>query len=357
VLSRIQTDYVEDPNFSKVTEGALHGLVESLDSYSSYLTPEEYQEYQKGPRGDASIGAVVSKKYGSARIVALLPGGPAERAGLEPFDSLELIDGASTRDMSYAEVLSRLEGPSGSTVTVSVVREQAQEPLPIPLQREVARTPEIEARALEPGIGYLRVAAFSKGETERIAGKIRDLRQRGASKFVLDLRDSAMGEAEEAVATANLFIRRGLIAYLEGQQYPRKSFAAEADKAISDELLVVLVDESTGGPAEIVAAAIQDNHRGEVVGVPTFGIGSIQKVIPLDDGSALILSIAKYFSPTGKEIQDEGVTPNVVVRQEREFVSLQERQQPPASPQPEPDSQLQRAIELLKAEDRAPQAA
>jgi carboxyl-terminal processing protease len=162
---------------------------------------------------------------------------------------------------------------------------------------------------------------------------------------------------EEGVATANLFIRRGLITYLEGQQYPRQSFTAEADKAISDEPLVVLVDESTGGPAEIVAAAIQDNHRGEVVGVPTFGIGSIQKVIPLDDGSALILSIAKYFSPTGKEIQDEGVTPNVVVRQEREFVSLQDRQRPPESLQPKGDIQLQRAIELLNSEERAPQAA
>ena len=357
VLSRIQTDYVEDPNFSKVTEGALHGLLESLDSHSSYLTPEEYREYQKGPQGEASIGAVVSKKYGSARIVALLSGGPAERAGLEPFDSIELIDGDSTRDMSYAAVLSRLEGLPGSTVTLSVVREQAQEPLPVSLQREAARTPEIDARVVEPGVGYLRVAAFPKGEADRIAGKIRELRQHGATKFVLDLRDNAMGEMQEGVATANLFIRRGLIAYLEGQQYPRQSFTAEADKAISDEPLVVLVDESTGGPAEIVAAAIQDNHRGEVVGVPTFGIGSIQKVIALDDGSALILSIAKYFSPAGKEIQDEGVTPDVVVRQEREFVSLQDRQQPPESAQPKPDSQLQRAIELLKAEDRAPQAA
>ncbi len=357
VLSRIQTDYVEDPNFSKVTEGALHGLLESLDSYSSYLTPEEYKEYQKGPQGEASIGAVVSKKYGSARIVSLLPGGPAERAGLEPFDSIELIDGHSTREMSYAEVLDRLEGPAGSTVTVAVVREQAQEPLPIPLQREAGRTAEIDARAVEAGIGYLRVAAFPKGEADRIAGKIRDLRQHGATKFVLDLRDNAMGEMEEGVATANLFLRRGLIAYLEGQQYPRQSFTAEANKAVSDEPLVVLVDESTGGPAEIVAAAIQDNHRGEVVGVPTFGIGSIQKVIPLDDGSALILSIAKYFSPAGKEIQDDGVTPDVVVRQEREFVSLQNRQQPPESSQPKSDTQLQRAIELLKSADRTPKAA
>jgi carboxyl-terminal processing protease len=359
VLSRIQTDYVEDPAFSKVTEGALHGMLESLDSYSSYLTPEEYKEYQKGPQGDASIGAVITKRYGFARIVALLPGGAAEKAGLAPFDTIESIDGHTTRDMSYAEVLLRLEGSTGSTVTLAVVREQAQ-PLPIEVKRETTRVPEIESRLLEGGIGYLRSAALPKGETDKIAAKIRDLRRSGAKKFILDLRDNALGDTEEGVATANLFIKRGLLAYLEGQQHPRKSFLAEEAKAIAEEPLVVLVNDSTAGAAEIVAAAILDNHRGDVVGMSTFGIGSIQKVIPLEDGSALILSVAKYYTPVGKVIQDEGVTPNVVVEQERDFVSLLEQEEaPPAPParQPREDAPLKRAIELLKAQDSLPRAA
>jgi len=360
VLSRIQTDYVEDPTFSKVTEGALHGLLESLDSYSSYLTPEEYKEYQKGPRGEASIGAVITKRYGFARIVALVPGGPAQKAGLQPWDVVESVDGRPTQEMSYAEAVSRLEGPPGSAVTLSVVREQAREPLPIELKREATRVPEIESRLLEAGIGYLRVAGLPKGETEKIAGKIRELRRGGAKKFILDLRDNALGEMEEGVGTANLFLKRGLLAYLEGQQHPRKSFLAEESKAIAEEPLVVLVNDSTGGPAEIVAAAVLENHRGDVVGVGTFGIGSIQKVIPLEDGSALILSVAKYYSPVGKVIQDKGVTPNVVVEQEREFVSLLGRDEaPPAPPsrQPKEDAPLKRAIELLKAQESLPQAA
>jgi carboxyl-terminal processing protease len=357
VLSRIQTDYVEDPNFSKVTEGALHGLLESLDPFSSYLTPAQYKEYQKGSHGDASIGAVVFKRGGvvGAGIIAVLPGGPAQKAGLEPGDILEAIDGVSTQDMSYAELVSRMEGAPGSNLKLTIVR-GPQDPQPYELKREVVRLPEIEARAVEPGIGYLKVEALPKGESQKIAGKIKDLRKSGAKKFILDLRDNALGDMQEGVATANLFIKRGLLAYVSGQQYPRQSFTAEENKAISDEPLEVLVNESTGGAAEIVAAAILDNHRGDVVGARTFGIGSIQRTIPLDDGSALILSIAKYYSPVGKQIQETGVTPNEVVLQDRDVSSEDEGQAPEPS-KPKEDTPLKRAIELLKAKDAAPQAA
>jgi carboxyl-terminal processing protease len=360
VLSRIQSDYVEDPNFDKVTEGALHGLLESLDPYSSYLTAEEYKEYQKASPGEASIGAVVSKKFGPpAVVVAVLPGSPAERAGLQSYDFIEFIDGQTTREMSYAAILARLQGLPGSTVSISVVRTGTaeREPFPIKLTREVVKIPDVEARALEAGIGYLRVVAFPKGKSDQIAAQLARLRQSGATKFILDLRDNALGEMGEGVATANLFIRRGLIAYLAGQQYPRESFIADESKAVSDEPLVVLVNESTGGPAEIVAAAIQDNHRGQIVGERTLGIGSIQKVIPMDDGSALILSVAKYFSPTGEEIQAEGVTPDFIVRQEREFLSLSEQETAPEPQQPKEDNALKRAVDLLKSADSVPQAA
>ena len=189
--------------------------------------------------------------------------------------------------------------------------------------------------------------------------QLKSLRNRGARKFILDLRDNAYGDLAEGVELANLFIHNGLIGYLEGQQHPRESFLAEPGKAIFTEPLTVLVNGSTGGAAEILAAAILDNHRGDVVGVQTFGIGAIQRVLPLEDGSALILSVAKYHSPAGKEIQNTGVTPSVRVVQERPFVSLTPDENAPSAPEPEEpqeDLPLKRALELLEAE-ALPQAA
>jgi len=357
VLARIQSDYVEDPNFTKVGQGALHGLLESLDPYSSYLTPEEYKDYQRRNQGEATVGAVVSKRAGFVSIVTTLPNSPAQKAGLQAGDIIESIDGRTTREMSLAEVTSRLEGTPGSAVKLAVVRERAGEPKPLELRREVVPAPDVTGRIVAPGIGYLRVEALPKGESQKIAARIRELRRSGAAKFILDLRDNASGEMDEGIATANLFLRRGLIGYLSGQQYPRQSFMADAGKTLAEEPLAVLVNNSTGGAAELVAAAMLDNHRGDVIGERTFGIGSVQKVIPLDDGSALLLSVAKYYSPSGKQIQEGGVTPNALVEEQRELVPLPEPGQPPAPPKPREDAPLKRAIELLSQPEALPKAA
>ena len=357
VLARIQSDYVEDPNFTKVSQGALHGLLESLDPYSSYLTPDEYKDYQRRSKGEATVGAVVSKRAGFVSIVTTLPGSPAQKAGLQAGDIIESLDGRTTREMSLAEVTSRLEGTPGSAVKLAVVRERAGEPKPFDLRREVVPAPDVAGRIIAPGIGYLRAEALPKGESQKIAARIRELRRSGATKFILDLRDNASGEMDEGIATANLFLRRGLIGYLQGQQYPRQSFMADAGKTVAEEPVAVLVNNSTGGAAELVAAAMLDNHRGDVIGERTFGIGSVQKVIPLDDGSALLLSVAKYYSPSGKQIQEGGVTPNVAVEEQREPAPLSEPGQPPAPPKPREDAPLKRAIELLSQPEALPKAA
>jgi len=254
--------------------------------------------------------------------------------------------------MSLAQVNFQLDGAPNTSVTVSVVRERATEPKNIELKRAVVTPPDVTGRVFDGGIGYLRVESFPKGETQKIAARIQELRKNGAKKFVLDLRDNAFGEEEEGVATANLFLNKGLIGYLSGQQYPRKSFLADSSKAISQEPLVVVVNQSSGGAAEIVASAILDNHRGEVVGERTFGIGSVQKVIPLDDGSALILSIAKYFTPTGKEIQDNGVTPSVQLQEDHEPVPLGEVLPPQEPKTPTSDPLLKRAVEVLSGQSK-----
>jgi carboxyl-terminal processing protease len=360
VLTRIRTEYVEDPQLPVVTDGALHGLVESLDANSSYLNPAEYKQYRdRKSNGKANIGATISKRFGYAAVVSAIPNGPAAKAGVESGDIIEAIEGRSTRELSLAEVKSLFEGQPGSMITVSIVRARRVEPQKITITREVVTIPSVSERMLEDGIGYIKVDALTKGKSQEIAAKVKAAQSNGAKKLILDLRNAAEGDESEGIATANLFLNRGTITYLQGQKFPRQSFVADPQKAITSLPLVVLVNRGTAGAAEIVAAAILENARGDVVGDKTFGVGSVQKVIELPDGAALILSIAKYYTPSGKAIQDAAVTPNVLVAQAVDDFLVSddevesEPQQLEPTPQPQEDEQLRRAIEVLKARKAA----
>ncbi len=322
VLSRIRSEYVEEPNIPGVTEGALHGLLESLDANSSYLSAAEYKHYKTMKTdGKADIGATVSKRFGYAAVVAVIPGGPAEKAGVDNSDIIESIEGKSTHDMSLAEIHSLLTGETGSTITVAVVRPRRAEPQKIVITRNVVTIPPVGDKMLSDNVGYIKVDAFPEGKSQEITGKIRDLQKQGAKKLVLDLRNSASGAESEGVATANLFLDHGTITYLQGQKYPRQAFNADPARDITKLPVAVLVNRGTAGPAEIVAAAILENARGDVVGDKTFGDGSVQELIEMPDHSALILSVAKYYSPSGKAIQDAAVTPNVLIADTAEDAS------------------------------------
>jgi carboxyl-terminal processing protease len=356
VLSRVQSEYVEDPNIPKVTDGALHGLVESLDANSSYLTADAYKAYKahkSAAKGET--GATVSKRFGYADVVAVLPGSPAEKAGIEATDIFESIEGQSTRDMSLPEIRSALAGAPGSSVNVSVVRARRAEPQKMTITRELVSIPPVSDKMLEDGIGYVKVDALTKGKAQEIAGKIKSLEKSGAKKLVLDLRNTAEGEESEGVATANLFLNHGTITYLQGQKFPREAFNADPAKAVTSLPVAVLVNKGTAGAAEIVAAAILENARGDVVGEKTFGEGSVPKIFDLPDGGALILSVAKYYSPSGKALQETAVTPNVLVADDTDNAISDEEEQEPAAPEPEAkpkttqDDQLHKAIEVLKS--------
>src|SRR5271167_253602 len=357
VLSRIRTEYVEEPNIPAVTNGALHGLLESLDANSSYLDPTEYKEYKQRKEGKAGIGAAVSKRFGYAAVISVIPGGPADKADIASGDIIEAIEGKSTRDMSLAEIDGRLVGPPGSVVNISVVRPRRVQPLKAALTRVMVSDPPVGDKMMEDGIGYIKVDDFPKGRSQEIAGKLKTLQKDGAKKIILDLRNSGNGLEDEGVATANLFLNHGTITYLQGQKYPKQTFNADPQKAVALNLpLVVLVNRGTAGPAEIVAAAIMENARGDVVGDKTFGSGSIQKVIELPDGAAVMLSVAKYYSPSGKALQDTAVTPNILVADSTDdfLVPDEDENAQPDEKQQEkekksaPDDQLKRAIEVLK---------
>jgi carboxyl-terminal processing protease len=355
VLNRIRTEYVEEPNINSVTSGALHGLLESLDADSSYLSPAEYKAFKATKAdGKAGIGATVSKRFGYAAIVSVIPGGPADKAGVSAGDIIEFIDGQSTHEISLASVKARLSGEPGSRVDCSIIRTRKIEPQKITIVRELVGVPPVQEQTMADGVGYVKAQVLNKGKAQDITAKIKSLQRQGAKKLILDLRNSSEGDAEEGVAIANLFLDNGMIAAVQGQKYDKVTYTAEAQKKITDLPLVVMVNRGTAGAAEIVAAAILENGRGDVVGDKTFGEGSVQKLIEVPDGSALILSVAKYYTPKGKAIQENGITPNVQVAAGEDLAALPDDEDTvapdePQKAQPKEDDQLRRALEVLKS--------
>jgi carboxyl-terminal processing protease len=287
----------------------------------------------------------------------VLPGSPAEKAGIESTDIFESIEGKSTREMSLPEIRSMLSGAPGTTLNVAVVRARKAEPQKMTITRDVVTIPPISDKMMDDGIGYVKVDTLTKGKPQEIAAKIKSLEKSGAKKILLDLRNCAEGDESEGVATANLFLNHGTITYLQGQKFPREAFNADPAKAITALPVAVLVNKSTSGAAEIVAAAILENARGDVVGDKTFGDGSVQKTIDLPDGGALILSIAKYYSPSGKAIQDNAITPNVLVADADDAADAAgpDDEDTPTAPDQEAkpktnvDDQLNKAVEVLKS--------
>jgi carboxyl-terminal processing protease len=351
VLDRIKSDYVTEPDLKQVTDGAIRGLLEALDPYSTYLSPPQYKDYVDHPEpGPASVGMFLSKRAGFATVISVLPGSPAEKAGVKAGDLLDRIENSPTREFSVVQLERMLAGATGTAVSVTLVREARGEPQTMSITRAALNYPPVVAKMLEDGTGYLRVAAFNTGKAEEITSKLRELTSKGASKIVLDLRNCAGGAVEEAVDTASLFLDKGLVGYVYGQRYPRRDITAKGSGEVVRLPLAVLINQSTAGPAELVAAAVSEDKRGEVVGVRSFGVGVYQKLIPVGDGSALLLSVAKYYGPDGKTIQDNGVAPTVVQPAEAETASLDDdtEQAGPDHFGDKDDLQLQKAIETLK---------
>jgi carboxyl-terminal processing protease len=274
---------------------------------------------------------------------------------LKAGDVIEAIESQTTRDMSAAEIELALAGEKGSKVTISIIRPRNPKPEKVEIIRDNVALPSTLEKVIEGNIGYLDPGTLTKGKADELTAKIKAAEAAGAKKLILDLRNVSDGDPQEGIAVANLFLDHGTITYLQGQKFPRKDFNADPQKMITKLPLVVLINRGTANAAEIVAAAILENGRGDVVGDKSFGLGSVQKLIETPDGSALILSVAKYYTPSGKAIQDQAVTPNIVVADaDQGFVSEDDDEGPApepqtnANPQTQPDEQLQRAITVLK---------
>jgi carboxyl-terminal processing protease len=356
VLSRIKSEYVEEPDMSSVTLGAMNGLLEAIDPYASYLNAEQYKEYLKNfdnYRGD--LGMVLAKKFGYITVVSVVPGSPAAKAGLTTGDMLESVKGIATRDMPLAYANLLLRGQPGTTVDLSVLRRKP-EPQKLTMTRAVITAPGVESKMLPDGIGYIKIATMGRSRIKEVATAVADLQKQGAKKLLLDLRYSASGDPEDGVELANLFLDKGLITYAQGQKSPRKNFDADPKKDITPLPLIVLTNRGTAAAAEVAAAALQGDKRASLVGERTYGDASVLRAITMDDGSAIILSVAKYYSPDGKSIQDNGVTPEELVAEaDAGGAEVDDDSEPapqatpvPADKKPAEDLILKKAIEVAQ---------
>lgn len=353
VLRHIQTDYVVDPNISKVTDGALRGLLESLDTDSSYLTPEEYKNYKADKDGKAQVGINVSKRFGYATVVSVVPGSPADKANLNDGDIIEAIGSQDTRDLSLVMIRKMLEGDPGSELTISVVRPRKAAPDKLTMTRAVVDYPPvIETMYENSSILYLKPDILDHEHVQQVEQKLKAMQKAGNKKILLDLRDVAAGDMPDAMRLANFLLPSGTIASLEGQKVEKQTFSVDPSKTINATApVVVLVNRGTSGPAELVAAALNDNKRAELVGERTFGEGAQQKTFELPDGGAVILTVAKYESPSGKKLQDDAVMPEVLVASnisDEDEDETSESKPVTQKPAVTVDDQLSKALELLK---------
>src|SRR5215510_2291481 len=383
VLQHIQNDYVDEPNMEKVRSGALRGLAYGLDPYSTYLTPDQVKEFNAGNRDtQVGIGAELSQVASYLYVIAPMKGSPADQAGINAGDIIEYIDNKATRDISLYDAKQLLNGAAGTEVKLRVLRANSS-PLTVTVKRGSSRAAAAEGRMEAGRVGVLRINSLGDGEANEIRARLQDLLKQGAQKIVIDVRDTAGGSLTEAVSVANLFIKDGILAETIGKEGKAlKTFTADPKATIFSGPVVALIDTGTAGGAEVIASALLERNRGQVVGEKSFGAGTEQQLFSLRGGDGLLLTTVKWASSNGKTFLGEdrahsGVAPSVEVKgpEVSESVdpddltgndddSIKQPEQgndkrdatpaPAAKPAAE-DLQMKKALELLK--DKAVQRA
>jgi carboxyl-terminal processing protease len=361
VLEHIQRDYVDQPDIHQVTSGALHGLLDSLDPQSSYLSPLEYKDYEEkiAAPAKADAGVALTKRFGYISVIATLPDSPAQKANLQIGDIIEKIGDFTTGQMGIEQADLLLSGDPGTVVKLSVIRRGKTEPQEVPITLEKLAPPKVVEDKLQQGdVAYIHLSDLNTGTTNQLRQDLEQFKHQGAHKLILDLRDCAFGADSEGVAAAQLFLSSGTITSLKGQTMTPVVSSADPSKVVWTQPVAVLIGNGTAGPAEILASAIADNHRGDTVGQRSYGVASEQKLIQLDDGSALILTVANYYTPAGKEIPVDGVTPTdvVVPAPPDDIAALTDQNPAPPSSSPT-DPVVKKALEVLQAGAAAQKAA
>ncbi len=320
VLHRIKSDYVEPVEDSKLLEGAIRGMLTSLDPHSAYLDKDEYKALQAGTSGEfGGLGIEISIKKGFIKVIAPIDGTPAKRAGIQSGDLIIRIDDKPTKDLTLNEAIKLMRGKPGSIVTLTIVSDTEEEPFDIAITRAIIEVKSVKSRILEDQFGYVRITQFQSRTAERLLRHISRLRKKSDGELkglILDLRDNPGGVLSAAVAVSDAFLNKGLIVYTEGRVADSDMrFNTTPTDILKGRPIVVLVNGGSASASEIVAGALQDHKRAVIMGSKTFGKGSVQTIQPINNGAALKLTTARYYTPSGRSIQAEGIEPDVLLDQ------------------------------------------
>jgi carboxyl-terminal processing protease len=389
VLSVIQDSYVEEVHVDNLVNGAIKGMLQTLDPHSSYLTPDMMKQVEVETRGMfGGLGIEIGMKDGVLTVIAPIEDTPAFRAGLKAMDQIVRIEKEPTKDLTVMDAVKRLRGEPGTKVTIWVMRQGFTQPKSFTITRDIIKIKSVKAKSLGDGIGYVKLLQFQQDSDEEMEKAIRSfLKEKGGMRgLVLDLRNNPGGLLDQAVKVADMFIDSGLIVYTDGRLESQKAkWFAHKEGTLDGFPMVVLVNAGSASASEIVSGALQDHRRAILLGTKTFGKGSVQTILPLEDGSALRLTTARYYTPNGRSIQATGIEPDIEVPDGREpslghpgairekdiehHLKGENEETPPGEPERKPsvkdeeqqaapalespagdgkDVQLERAVELLK---------
>ena len=348
VLSYIQKDYVEETKSKDLVYGAIKGMLETLDPHSGFMPPESFKEMQSETKGRfEGLGIEITMKDGVLTVVAPIEDTPAFRAGILAGDQIVKIDGELTKSLTLMDSVKRMRGPKGSQVTISIMREGFTKPRDFTLTRDVIPVRSVRHELLEKRYGYVRVSQFQEktdSEFDKAVKALEDESKGTLKGLVLDLRNNPGGLLDQAVKISDRFVDSGVIVSIDGRKEEQKQkFLAHAPGTLPHYPLVVLVNGGSASASEIVAGAIQDHHRGIILGTQTFGKGSVQTIFPLKDGAGLRLTTARYYTPSGRSIQAKGITPDIIVK----FVRPEEEKEA-AVPKMPSEKDLERALDTEK---------
>jgi len=368
VYEIIKKEYVREVDPKKLIYGAIKGMLRELDPHSGFMPPEAYKEMKIDTKGEfGGLGIQVGIRNGVLTVIAPIEDTPAWKAGLKAGDKIVKIDGEPTSEMSLMEAVNKMRGPKGTKVTLTIMREGWKKPKDFTITRGIIKLKSVKYKIIDDAIGYVKITQFQENTAVQLEKALRQLNDKGIDSLILDLRNNPGGLLRAAVEVAEQFLPEGkVVVSIKGRNTPKKVYRTTGSRPHYNWPMIVLVNQGTASASEIVAGALKDHNRALILGVRTFGKGSVQSVIPLSDGSGLRLTTALYYTPSGKSIHKHGIEPDVVVRlpvkkgeghpvlREEDLethgkIKKHKAELVPIKIKPEEDTQLQRAIDILKS--------
>ena len=315
VLTQVQKSYVDETKVKDLVQGAIRGMLSTLDPHSAYMTPEMYKEMQVETKGEfGGVGIQIGVKENRLAVIAPIEGTPAYRAGVKAGDFIIKVNDETTKDLTLMDAVQKMRGPKGSKVNLTIQREGTPEPLQFTLVRDTIKIESVKSKVLD-NIGYVRLTQFQESTGRDLSKVLKQFKEQNLQSTILDLRNNPGGLLTAAVEVSEQFLPGGkLVVYTKGRESKKDEWLAKGKDQMDDSPMIVLVNEGSASASEIVAGALQDYGRAVIVGTTSFGKGSVQTILPLGDGSGLRLTTAKYYTPKGRSIQSTGITPDIVVK-------------------------------------------